>query len=254
MFKTFYTTFHLGPIPIQFWGFFVALGMLLTFLIVWKRGEKLKMDTEEILDLCIWMIVGGIITARFFHIFFYNFSYYMTNPLDMVKIWQGGMSSFGGLAGAVMTFFVFVKKKKIALEKLPAIKDLIAFGTLYGFILGRVGCVAIHDHLGRLSNIYFLTVQSTSGARLDMAWLEILLLLPLAIVFFVQRNKKMIDGWYLNIFMIYYGALRFGLDFLRATDIASPDARYMGLTPAQYFGILLVLVGGRYFYKLRKKI
>ena len=85
-----------------------------------------------------------------------------------------------------------------------------------------------------------------------MAILEILGLIPLAIIFFVLRDRKKPAGWHTSILFIYYGVLRFILDFWRATDIVGSDVRYLGLTPAQYFAILLVFVGGYFFFSQRK--
>lgn len=242
MFKNFYTVFHLGPVPIQFWGLFVALGVILTFLIIWKRGSRLDFNTEEILDVCVYMLIGSFISARLFHIVFYEPKYFLLHPLDMLKFWEGGMSSFGGWFGAGLIFYFFARKNKNIKDKIFQIADLISFAFLFGWILGRVGCVLIHDHLGQISSSIF-TVQTTGGPRLEMAFLEILSLLPLALVFIVLKNKKKPDGWFMSILFVYYGILRFILDFFRATDIQQADARYLGLTPGQYFGILLVTAG-----------
>jgi phosphatidylglycerol:prolipoprotein diacylglycerol transferase len=246
-----YTIFYLGPIPIQVWGFFVALGMVLTFLIILKRGKKLGFDVEKILDLGILMLISGFVFARLFHVFFYNLNYFIENPIDIIKIWEGGLSSFGGFFGAILVFFIFVKKDKYIKEKLLNIADLFAFSALYGWMLGRVGCVMIHDHPGRLYNSIF-SYNSEKGLRLDMAVLEILGLIPLAILFFVNKNKKIPDGWYLYIMFVYYGVLRFILDFFRADDVLQADARYLGLTPAQYFAIVLFAIGVRFLRKNKR--
>lgn len=243
MFEKFYTIFYLGPIPIQVWGFFVALGMALSFIILWHRAKKLGQNTELILDLGVWMVAIGIIGGRLFHVVFYEPTYFIQNPLDIVKIWQGGMSSFGGFFGAIIALIYFVKRKKINLSDLINILDIVAYAALYGWMLGRVGCVMTHYHLGKLTRINFFSVQTIDGLRLEMAFLEIILLLPLALIFYITHNKKMRNFYYASTLFIYYGFLRFILDFFRAKDILHADARYLGLTPAQYFAILLVFVG-----------
>ena len=247
MFENFYTVFYLGPIPIRVWGFFVALGMILSLVVLWKRSEKLGFNAEKTIDIAIWAIISGLVFARLFHAVFYEPVYFFNNPVDILKIWQGGLSSFGGLFGALLAFFIFFKRKKIAWENLPVLADLFAFSAVYGWILGRVGCVMIHDHLGKLTTS-FLSVKTIDGARFEMAFLEILGLIPLAVAFFVLRDKKLKAGYFTGISFAYYGALRFGLDFLRAVDVMNADARYLGLTPGQYFGILL-MAGGAYIMK-----
>ena len=81
------------------------------------------------------------------------------------------------------------------------------------------------------------------GPRLEMALLEIVGLIPLAIIFFCVRKKNQTAGWYTWMLFIYYGLLRFVLDFWRAIDIPVQDARWFGLTPAQYFAIILAIIG-----------
>lgn len=77
--------------------------------------------------------------------------------------------------------------------------------------------------------------------------------MPLALVFIILRNKEMPKGWFLSALFVYYGVLRFILDFFRATDIQQADARYLGLTPGQYFGILLVAIG-IFLLKMKRKV
>lgn len=242
LFKNFYTVFHIGPVPIQFWGLFVALGMILTFLIIWKKGEKTGLKIEDVLDLGIYMLIGGFVGARLFHVVFYEPRYFLVHPFEILNFWEGGMSSFGGWFGAGFIFYFFGRRDKNIKDNFLKIADLFSFAFLFGWILGRVGCVMIHDHLGRISSSIF-TVQTASGNRLEMAFLEILGLLPLAVTFLIFKNKKMPDGWFMGILFVYYSILRFVLDFFRATDIQQADVRYLGLTPGQYFGILLGMAG-----------
>ncbi len=237
-----YTTIPIGPIHIQVWGLFVALGMALSFFIIWKRSRGMKLNQETMLDLALWMIVGGMIGARLFHVLFYEPSYYLLHPLDIIKIWQGGLSSFGGFAGAIFVFFVFVKKKNISKAMISHIADLFSFSALFGWMVGRIGCFMIHDHLGAYSNCP-LAIRTSGGPRLEMALMEILGLIPLAVLFFVMRKKNVREGFFTSVLFLYYGVLRFILDFWRATDILGADARYLGLTPGQYGSIILIIVG-----------
>lgn len=239
-----YDMVYLGPIPIRVWGFFVALGMLVALAILWHRGRGGELKKEMLVDHALWMIICGLIGARVFHILFYEPEFYFRHPLEALKIWQGGLSSFGGLAGAAVGFFAFAKAKQLAKAGWQRIADLMSYAALYGWLVGRLGCVMIHDHPGAPCNC-FIDLQTPDGPKLDMALLEIIFLLPLAVLFFVKRYKPMRDGWYTGMLFVYYGALRFFLDFLR-----TGDARYLGLTPAQFFGILLVFLGG--FFLTRK--
>lgn len=237
-----YTTVHIGPVPIQVWGSFVALGMGVALYILHRVAKKRGENAELLLDFAFWIILGGIFGARIGHILFYELSHFIAHPGDLVKIWHGGMSSFGGLFGAFLAFFIFAKKKQLNKEQLWKYADLLAFSSVFGWIIGRIGCFMIHDHLGKPCNC-FLAIDTPVGPRLEMSLLEMLALLPLALYMVVTRNKKREQGWYLSAVLIYYGILRFILDFYRATDLPGSDVRYLGLTPGQYFAITTASLG-----------
>lgn len=244
-----FATVSLGPLTLQVWGFFVALGMVVSMLILYhKMKDRGVKEAQEVVDLAIRMIVSGLLFARGFHILFYDPTFFFANPLEIVKVWHGGLSSFGGLFGAVLVFVLWYKKRQMKGTVLLQYADLFSFAALYGWIVGRIGCFMIHDHLGKPCPDCILALNTPSGPRLEMALLEIIGLLPLAVIFYISRKKQKSSGWFVAILFMYYGVLRFVLDFFRATDIAQADARYVGLTPAQYFAILLVFVGG-FLYK-----
>lgn len=243
-----FTVVHLGPIPIQVWGFFVALGMVVSLLLLQNKTNN-NPAQKKILDSAFWIIIWGFIGARLGHIIFYEPQYFLSNPIDIFKIWQGGMSSFGSFLGAGLSFFYYFKKNKFNVRELG---DTFLLVSLPGWMIGRVGCFMIHDHLGAHSTCP-LAIMTPDGPRLDMALLEILGLIPLAIWVYFSRKKKFASGTVSMIILAYYSALRLILDFWRATDIANSDARYSGLTPAQYFSIIILLFAGWHFLKLRRK-
>lgn len=245
-------TIDIGPLTVQVWGMWVALGMLLSLFILERRAKRMKMESQKMFDVSLWMIVSGIIFSRLFVVFFYNPDFYWSHPLEIVKIWQGGLSSFGGLFGAVVAFFVFAKRKGIPKVNWIKMADLLSFSALFGWIIGRIGCLFIHDHIGRPCDC-LLAVNFSDGPRLEMALLEILALLPLGLVFFFSRKKQKSQGWFTSVLFIYYGIMRFILDFFRATDIVGADARYFGLTPGQYSGLLLMGAGLWIWSKNRHK-
>ena len=243
-----WSVIHIGPLPVQVWGSFVALGMVVSLLIVTRRSERFHLPREQMLDLALWAIIGGLIGSRVFHVLFYQPSFFLAQPLEIIKIWHGGLSSFGGLFGAMVGFALFVKRKAIPKFQFFIIADLMSFAAVFGWIVGRLGCFMIHDHLGVHSTCP-LAIQTPTGPRLEMALVEILGMIPLAILFFYFRRKQMREGWYTGMLFVYYGILRCILDFFRATDIRGADSRYIGLTPGQYFAIVMAAVGGYFLYK-----
>ncbi|OGH64852.1 MAG: hypothetical protein A2821_00020 [Candidatus Magasanikbacteria bacterium RIFCSPHIGHO2_01_FULL_41_23] len=243
-----FTVVYFGPIPIQVWGFFVALGMGVS---LWMIGTYTKNNPKQknILDIAFWTIIWGFIGARLGHVLLYEPLFFWQNPIEIFKIWQGGMSSFGSFLGAGLAAWYLIKKNKFNLKELG---DLFLVAAVPGWMIGRVGCFMIHDHLGVHSNCP-LAIMTPTGPRLDMAWLEILGMMPLALGLWITRRKILQSGTRALIILAYYSALRLVLDFWRATDIANADTRYYGLTPAQYFSIVLLVFCSFWLVKIKRK-
>lgn len=246
-----YNVVYIGPIPIQVWGFFVACGIGLSLFLLYRRAKGAGYVPEKIIDQAMAMVIVGLVCARLFHIIFYNPTYYLAEPWRIVQIWHGGMSSYGGFFGALLGFLWYARRHSIKKRAQMRIADMMSFTAIFGWIVARIGCFMIHDHIGKQCNC-FLSIQTEDGARLEMALLEIIVLLPLALAFIFLRKKKLPDGMITSILFLYYGIIRFTLDFFRATDIAGADARYAGLTPAQYFSMVVAIVAAVAIIKIRK--
>lgn len=232
-----------GPIKIHVWGFFVALGFLLgIFLARWKfslSSKKNAASANFVWDLGAWIVLGALAGARLGHVFFYSWPYFSKHLKEILSVWDGGMSSYGGFIGGTIAFWVFVRIQKVNFWR---IAEAVMWAFPFGMMMGRIGCFLTHEHLGKLTKSVF-GVQYPGGARFDMGLLEIFALVPLAIVFFVLRKKEFKKPVFVSATLLYYGVSRFFLDFLRATDIVGADARYAGLTPAQYGSIVLAVIG-----------
>lgn len=229
----------------------MSLGMMVSIIIIGRCSKKIGENAEQVINLAFFSIVGGLIFSRLFHVIFYEPKLYLQNPIEILKVWNGGLSSFGGLFGAVIAFFIYAKKRSVNFLRTG---DILAFAAVYGWMIGRIGCVMIHDHPGIKYN-HYLAFQWIDGMpRFDMAFLEILTMIPLAILFFVKSKKNDFHGLFIVTLFIYYGIIRFILDFFRATDIIDADVRYFGLTPAQYFAIVLVISGLYILIKPKKLV
>jgi phosphatidylglycerol:prolipoprotein diacylglycerol transferase len=245
-------SFKLGPLTIFVWGFCVSLGFLAGILTAYfvckkpphsppispqaKQGELEGVDFNKIFNLSILLLIFGLLGARFF--WWLEHLNEVNSFLDFINIRGGGLSSLGGFifAGVVLVIIWGLTKpyKLVGLRKpFSFLKylDILAIGFVPLWIFSRLGCFLIHDHPGQLSN-FFLAINFPDGARFDMAFLEIILMILIGVSFLVWKPKKC-GGYAVRIILIY-SFVRFFLDFLRATDIPGSDPRYFGLTLAQY--------------------
>lgn len=241
------TTFNLGHLTLQAWGAMVAIGFLAGVFWARSRVKKQGWLLKDFWDLIFWIVVASLAGARLFHIFFYEWPYYSRHLADIFRVWDGGMSSFGGFTGALLAAWFYLKKHRLNFLEWA---DQLVFALPLGLFIGRLGCFLIHDHPGIKTN-FFLAVNYTEGARHDLGLYLSLNGLILFLLFLRLNGKSRFRGFYTIFFSLWYGFIRFFLDFLRIWDSPIADARYFYLTPAQYFSIALFL-GGIYLLLQRK--
>lgn len=235
-----FVSFQVGPLTIFVWGLFVALGLLAALLLGVAEARKRGLSADAFVSLATWTIIAAFITARLAHVFLYDPARYLATPLDILKIWQGGLSSFGGFAGGLLGMLLWARQRGL---KLRPYLDLVAYVLPLGYGIGRLGCFLIHDHPGTLSHS-LLAVNYPGGARLDHGLLLSLLGFAIFIAMTLGlRSGKLKSDQVLPFFLIVYGASRFILDFYRAWDLTGADARYLALTPAQWGSMIFILAG-----------
>ena len=135
-------TFHpqaillsLDPIHIYWYGLFMILGILAALFISLKLARYYKIEKEKIFDLSFWLIIIGLLGARIYDVFL-NFSYYLKYPLDVFKIWQGGLAIHGAIIAGLLVIYLFSKKQKTSFWTFTSI---IVPGLVLGQAIGRFG-------------------------------------------------------------------------------------------------------------------
>lgn len=229
---------HLGPLTIQVWGLLVSLGFAVGVFALWKEAKRKGVNTNVILDLFILILASAIIGGRLFYVA-EHYKEYIGDPLRVFLISEGGMSFFGGFLVALAAGVIFIRKKKLPVWK---IADTVAPALAAGYAVGRLGCLMIHDHIGKITD-FFLGIKTPEGIiRHEPIIYEIVfngLLLFLVLWFLRKRFKQ--DGALSIIFLIWFLSVRFITDFFRSADLPESDIRYYGLTLAQIVIIMLLM-------------
>lgn len=240
-------TINLGPITIQVWGLMVSLGILTALFIAKKILARRGIKDDNLITLTVWVILAAFLGARLAYAIFYEPRFFAADPLEFFRIWHGGFSSFGGFAGGAIVGIAYIRR-----NKLPAwiYTDAILTALPWGWAIGRVGCFLIHDHPGTLTSS-ILSVKYPGGARFDLGFIEILNGISTGLVILIAKKFFKKDGAAIMFGILWYSIVRFFTEFLRAQDIAGADARYLGLTPAQY-GSVVLAAGAVYFILLRR--
>lgn len=236
-----WTTIQIGPITLYVWGLFVALGFIVGHQASSWMVKRRGFDESKLQQLLVWLMLAGLVGGRAGYVLFYHPSMIVEDPLSILYIWQGGMSVFGGFIACVLVSWWYLRCHRI--DFLP-FADAAIFGLPLGLGIGRLGCFMIHDHPG-LETAFFLGVQYPDGiVRHDHGLYLSLNGFMLAFVFWLMSRRRLPTGAYLAVFMVWYGLVRFGLDFWRLNEV-----RYGLLTPAQYFCLIFVGFGFWLIYK-----
>lgn len=251
-----WTSIQFGPLTLHVWGLFAAIGVVAGIMFATREAGRKGLDAAAFESLAFGAVVWAFVGARLGHVLFYAPAYYAAHPIEILMVWKGGLSSFGGFIGAALAFFLTIRKRKLSL--LPTADALVKALPL-GLGCGRIGCFLIHDHPGTLAYGAgkWFAVNYPGGARYDLGLLlGVFDWLMFGVFLLLMRKPRPApdgagprkDGFYFALFMLVYGPVRFGLDFLRIVD-----ARYFGLTPAQYGSLALFVCGLWLMRKIRNK-
>ena len=158
---------------------------------------------------------------------------------------QRSMAYTGLLALAAYIGWLAYKKElpRVTRREVPLrgmrYADAITFGFPFGWFFGRVGCGVVHDHIGAPTSFPLAMEFPGLGVRHELGLYEAAYSLLIALAFWQLGQKDRPPGFFLAAFGLFYAPVRFGLDFLRNTDLSGADSRYLGLTPGHYGSIAM---------------
>ena len=235
---------HMGPLQLRWYGLMYIIGFIVAYFVIMDlcRRRKLPMTKTEVEDLITYCILGLVIGARVGYCLIYNPGYYLSHPLKFLAVWEGGMSFHGGLAGLILTGWIFsISRKKPFLM----LADLGAIGATPGLFFGRIGNFINAELYGRVTNAPWGMIFPNGGplprhpSQIYEALSEGLLLF--IIVYLVSR-KVSIYGMLFGVFLTCYGIIRFSLEFFREPD---PQLGFVigPFTMGQLLCMIMVVIG-----------
>ena len=223
-------THNLDPVLIDF-GFLVirwySLAYIFGILIGWwlgkriilKRFQNLNFNIKEFDNLITYIIISLLLGGRIGYILFYNFEYYLSNPLDILKIWEGGMSFHGALIGIILGTYWFSIKKNIPTFFLL---DIIAFVAPIGIFFGRIANFINGELIGKTTDVFWGVIfpkidnNIRHPSQLYEAFFEGVVLFIIMNLILFKNNYK--TGTCSYIFLIFYGIFRTFSELFREPD------------------------------------
>lgn len=242
----------LGPIQIRWYGLLFAASFLVGFQIMSKIFAKEKKSQDDLNDLLWYMIIGTIVGARLGHCLFYNPEYYLSNPLEIIKVWKGGLASHGAAIGIVTAIYMY-SKKKVGQSFLWVMDRVVITVALAGFFI-RMGNLMNSEIIGIATDVPWAFkfvnayVSDPMTPRHPAQLYEALSYLSIFVILFMFYNKslkKIKDGFLFGLFLILVFSARFFIEFIKENQSAFEQG--MALNMGQILSIPLILWG---FYLL----
>ena len=224
--------FKLGSCSVYSYGAMLALAFLVCSFLAKRRAVSIGMDGEKIIDLMVTIIISGIIGGRLFFVLL-DLDYFKSRPLDILKIWYGGLVWYGGLILAVISGAVFLR-----IYKMPVLKtaDLLMPYVALGQAIGRIGCFLNGCCYGKATTLPIGVVfNPEQGAVLPTQLFESA---AMFIVYLVLRKRAPSNGRMLFLYLIFYSVFRFFIEFLRGDNMLS----VMGLTFSQAVSVVIFAI------------
>jgi len=246
---------RLGPLTIHTYGFFVAVGFLIALALAVRQAKKEDISPDKILDLGFYILLAALIGSRLFFILI-NFGHYIQNPLDVFKIWEGGLVFYGGVLLAIPTFIWYAKRNSLGIWKTA---DIFTPSAAIGHSFGRLGCFAAGCCYGKTAEslpwgIIFTDPECLAPTNTLLHPTQLYESAGELINFLILislRRYKSFNGQLFMSYLLLYSVLRFIVEFFRG-DIGR-GFMIQNLSVSQGISILMFLTGIAGFIILKKR-
>lgn len=243
-----------GKLSIHTYGFFIATGFIVGILLAKFEAKRLGEDQEKIMDLCFYILIASIVGARLFYVFT-SHKMFLSDPLEILRVWNGGLVFYGGFIGALVTAVVYIKKKKISPWKTV---DILTPSLALGYCIARLGCFSAGCCYGKASDLPWAVTFTNPDSLAPLGiplhptqlYSSLINLLIFSFLWFFRSRKKF-DGQLFWIYVLLYGVTRSFIEILRG-DFRGPPVFGM-LSISQTIGgamsviaiAMLIFLGGR---------
>jgi phosphatidylglycerol:prolipoprotein diacylglycerol transferase len=225
------TLFSIGSFQLRYYSLMYLVAFAVVYLLFAYRIKRreIKFTTDMMQDYMVWAMIGLIVGGRLGYALFYNFSYYMSHPLEIIMpfdfsngfrfVGLSGMSYHGGLIGVLLVTIYFCRKRQINWWQFG---DWLCAAAPLGYMFGRFGNFLNGELWGRVTTapwgMYF-PMDATGSLRHPSQLYEALFEgLFLFVVLWGMRKRSPFDGFLIGLYVFGYGLVRFIIEFFREPD------------------------------------
>ncbi len=237
--------FKLGPLQVHWYGLMYIVGFFIAWGLGLYRAKKPNSGwtAEQVADLIFYAALGAVLGGRIGYMLFYDLPNFLSNPLIIFKVWQGGMAFHGGLLGVVFAVWLFGRHAK---KGFAEVADFISPLVPLGLAAGRIGNFINGELWGRVTTVPWGMVYPNAGpyprhpSEIYEFFLEGILLFLITWIFSSKQRPR---GAVTGLFLICYGTFRIIGECFRQPDIQLGFIAFNWLTMGQLLSIPMVLIG-----------
>jgi phosphatidylglycerol:prolipoprotein diacylglycerol transferase len=240
---------QLGPVPIRYYSLAYLLGLLLAWWLLHylSKSRRIALTTQQVADMVMpYSLFGILLGGRLGYVIFYGGLEYLKNPIKIIRIWDGGMSSHGGIAGLIVALWLFSRRHRVPLLHLM---DLAALTAPIGLFLGRVANFINGELYGRATDVAWAVIfHDANGVATEPRHPSQLYeafgegLLPFLLLLLWHRKLLPKTGICASIFCFVYSVSRIVCEQYRQPD-EHIGFQVFGTTRGQLLTLGLIALG-----------
>ncbi len=237
---------YLGPLSIHWYGLMYLLGFILFMLLGRyriKHNPKTALNNTILDDLLFYGMLGVILGGRLGHVLFYQFDYYLQQPLEIFAVWKGGMSFHGGFLGVITAMAILARKYKL---QWLAVTDFIAPLVPLGLGAGRIGNFINAELWGRPTDVSWGMVfpnVDTLPRHPSQIYEFALEGVVFFVLLWVYSAKPKPVGAVSGMFLIGYGVFRSVSEFFREPEDGFMGVLTLGVSMGQWLSLPMIIAG-----------
>ena len=244
--------FELFGLTIRWYSISYIIGFIYFYFFALSNLNRFNLNKKKLEDLFFYLFLSVIVGGRLGYIIFYDINFYLQNPFEILKVWQGGMSFHGALIGIILTTIVYSKRNNISIFLLS---DLLSITAPVGLFLGRISNFLNQELIGRPTE-FFLSISYPNEdiyrhiSQIYEAIFEGLIPAILLLIIFYKFKIK--NGLITSIFLINYGLSRIIIENFREPDFQL-GLKFDFISQGQILSVPSVILGFIFLYLCQYK-
>ena len=250
--------FQIGTFAVRWYGLLFALGFAIGYFIMLKFFQKEKIPVKLLDQLTTYMVIATVIGARLGHCLFYEPQYYLSHPIEILKIWEGGLASHGAAIAIIIALIIFAKRNKVTF--LWTIDRITVVTALAGFFI-RMGNLFNSEIFGRKTDLpwgFIYKNASDASQRQDPRHptqiyeaLAYLIIFTVMMFIYYRKNGKPREGLLFSLFLLLVFTARFFIEFLKEPQVDFETG--MALNMGQWLSLPFIIGGAVGLYLVSRK-